>query len=56
MTVRATAGGLDTEADAADAALLPCVGCAACATLVLALVSRLQMAQDAARGAPKRSR
>lgn len=31
------------EADAADAALLRCVGCAAFATLVLALVSSLQM-------------
>ena len=35
---------LDDGADAADAALLRCVGCAAFATLVLALVSSLQLA------------
>ena len=40
----ADAAELDTEADAADAALLRCVGCAAFATLVLALVSSLQLA------------
>ena len=34
---------LDDHADAADAALLRCVGCAAFATLVLALVSSLQL-------------
>jgi hypothetical protein len=39
----ADAAELDTEADAADAALLRCVGCAAFATLVLALVSSLQL-------------
>jgi hypothetical protein len=40
----ADAAELNTEADAADAALLRCVGCAAFATLVLALVSSLQLA------------
>jgi hypothetical protein len=37
------AAQLGHEADAADAALLRCVGCAAFATLVLALVSSLQL-------------
>jgi hypothetical protein len=40
----ADAAELDTEADAADAALLRCVGCAAFATLVLALISSLRLA------------
>ena len=40
----ADAAELNTETDAADAALLRCVGCAAFATLVLALVSSLQLA------------
>jgi hypothetical protein len=40
----ADARELGAEADRADAALLRCVGCAAFATLVLALVSSLQLA------------